>query len=180
MLRESGTRSTKNSRFDGIKYRDLTPPLTSLQHQHDKIKRKALLAPNTVGQDNSACLGGPQTDRRTATDHQVHSRTFGANLGNASNFGAIVGGMDANGVELLLLTFFHVLTGVVPRSKEHQLSTVRPGHFLPNRAPHGLRSNKGKPWYQELLLAVRTSVSLTNPVRHRTARRALTKSRICC
>jgi hypothetical protein len=62
----------------------------SQQQSHDKLKRKSLLAPNPVGNDAPPGFGG------TVGDSQAKHGTFGMNIEN--NIGAVVGGMEANGV----------------------------------------------------------------------------------
>jgi hypothetical protein len=70
--------------------------------QHDKIKRKALLVPNATGQDASLGFGGNfnhTIDRQAHEDQHVKGRT-GMGFGNSNvNLGAVVGGMEANGVK---------------------------------------------------------------------------------
>ncbi|KAK7696626.1 hypothetical protein QCA50_001284 [Cerrena zonata] len=61
----------------------------------DKIKRKALLAPGTVGQP--AGVGGHTLDDRTRP-----ATGFGAST--AMNVGAVVGGMEANGIQRTPIT----------------------------------------------------------------------------
>ncbi|KAF8236622.1 hypothetical protein L208DRAFT_611030 [Tricholoma matsutake] len=61
-----------------------------LKQSHDKLKRKALLAPNSVGKDPPLGFGGH------VSDNQAKHRTFGMNIEN--NLGAVVGGVEASGV----------------------------------------------------------------------------------
>ena len=75
--------------------------MTRLQSQHDKIRRKALLAP----QAGPLAFGGASN---IGIDHQQHSqaqddaqlrpRGFGVNLANAVGLDVLVGGMEANRV----------------------------------------------------------------------------------
>jgi hypothetical protein len=65
--------------------------LTGIKAQYDKIKRKALLAPN---------FGGPEMPAQQPDDGSHRTRPFGNNMGNSIDLGAVVGGMEANGVSL--------------------------------------------------------------------------------
>ena len=73
------------------------------QSQHDKIRRKALLAPNPaqagplafVGANN---IGIDQQHQLAQEDSQLRPRGFGVNLANAGNLDVLVGGMEANRV----------------------------------------------------------------------------------
>jgi hypothetical protein len=70
--------------------------------QHDKIKRKALLAPNATGQDVSLGFGGNLNNaigRQAHEDQHSKGRGFGS---NAIDLGAVIGGMEANGVKSYL------------------------------------------------------------------------------
>jgi hypothetical protein len=73
--------------------------------QHDKIKRKALLAPNATGQDVSMGFGGGLNHAvggQTHEDQQVKGR-IGMGFGsNTVDLGAVIGGMEANGVSSYL------------------------------------------------------------------------------
>ena len=89
------------------------------QYQHDKIKRKALIAPNTVASENQVGFSGTNNinmERPSPSDHQIQPRSFGANLGNTVNIGAIVGGMEASGVKPHRISFilFRSLTRINP------------------------------------------------------------------
>jgi hypothetical protein len=66
------------------------------QNQHDKIKRKALLAPNPAVHNNFHSFGDPSN--AISGDQSTKMRTFGTNMVNAVNLGAVVEGMEANGV----------------------------------------------------------------------------------
>jgi len=74
-----------------------------LKAQHDRIKRKALLAPTTTGQDASLTFGGNVNHtigRQTHEDQHIKGRT-GVNFGNNNtvDLGAVIGGMEANGIQ---------------------------------------------------------------------------------
>lgn len=68
------------------------------QTQHDKIKRKALLAPNLNGHDTSLTLSANITENKHVhPGHQAKARN-GVGIGNnAVDLGAVVGGMEASG-----------------------------------------------------------------------------------
>ncbi|KII95823.1 hypothetical protein PLICRDRAFT_129839 [Plicaturopsis crispa FD-325 SS-3] len=83
---------------------------TRLKTQFDRIKRKALLAPSTSGQQNDASLAFGanlnQQQQQNQEEPQQHaartSMNFGKNLSNAGStvdLGAVVGGMEANGIQ---------------------------------------------------------------------------------
>ncbi|KAJ4472203.1 hypothetical protein J3R30DRAFT_3523872 [Lentinula aciculospora] len=63
-----------------------------LKAQHDRIKRKALLGPNLTVNDH-----GPTN--QISEDQRVGMRSFGTNVGNNVDFGAVVGGMEVNGIQ---------------------------------------------------------------------------------
>jgi hypothetical protein len=105
--RENGTKNIRNSKsalsIHNLPYSNLQNNTYCTKAQHDKIKRKALLAPNTTGQDISVGFGGSLNhvvDRQTHEEHQGKGRTgFGSNV---VDLGAVIGGMEANGVYLYL------------------------------------------------------------------------------
>ncbi|KAJ3990288.1 hypothetical protein F5890DRAFT_1480904 [Lentinula detonsa] len=66
-----------------------------LKVQHDKIKRKALLGPNFTA--NEPSLNAPTN--HTTEGQWSGIRSFGNNVGNNVDFGAVVGGMEANGIQ---------------------------------------------------------------------------------
>lgn len=75
------------------------------QAQNDKIKRKALFAPNVHGQESNLNLGANTNqiqERQSLGDHQEKSRSGMLFGNNAVNLGAVVGGMEANGVRVSL------------------------------------------------------------------------------
>ncbi|RDB23263.1 E3 ubiquitin-protein ligase CCNB1IP1 [Hypsizygus marmoreus] len=75
---------------DGSKERERE--YQKLKLLHDKFKRKALLAqPN--GNDGPIGFGGQ------SNEEQAKQRNFGLHVTNAVNLGAVVGGMEANGIQ---------------------------------------------------------------------------------
>jgi len=110
--RENGTKNTRNSKsalsVHNLPYSNLQNHTCCIKAQHDKIKRKALLAPNTTGQDVSMGFGrslNHVVDRQIHEDHQGKGRTgFGS---NTVDLGAVIGGMEANGVYLYLSCEFN-------------------------------------------------------------------------
>ncbi|GLB33523.1 putative chiasma assembly protein [Lyophyllum shimeji] len=72
--------------------RDREKEYQKLKLLHDKLKRKALLAPHPSGHDGHPSLGLNE-------EQHLKQRAFGTNLGNAVNLGAVVGGMEATGVQ---------------------------------------------------------------------------------
>jgi len=102
--------------------------LNLVQQSHcDKIKRKALLAPPQAVNEANRSLSMPAAvlrDRLPQDENQRH-RTLATNSGNSAvDLGAVVDGMDANGVRtykkhsrrsFLSIRFY--------RSKEHPWST---------------------------------------------------------
>ncbi|TFY80277.1 hypothetical protein EWM64_g3732 [Hericium alpestre] len=69
-----------------------------LKVQHDKIKRKALLQPDPIGNAGFAFNPSANMDRMHADEHASRNRaTFGGNCTNNVDIGAVVGGMEANG-----------------------------------------------------------------------------------
>lgn len=71
-----------------------------LKTQHDKIKRKALLTPNPIGREHLGFEGPVHPPDRHAPEGQHPKvRTFGTNMGNAVDLEAVVGGMEANGIQ---------------------------------------------------------------------------------
>lgn len=76
------------------------PTSIHAQFLHDKLKRKALLVPGPIGQDGLHNVNGGLQGHLNE-DHSNH-RGFGANISNNVNLGAVVGGMEANGV-----SFYH-------------------------------------------------------------------------
>jgi hypothetical protein len=95
------TRSTKNSRSDLAAPTPLPFRLHSQQAQYDKIKRKALLAPNATGLDAALAFGGNMNhviERQAHEDQRGGGRAGGGFSNDAVNIGAVVGGMEANGV----------------------------------------------------------------------------------
>ncbi len=72
-----------------------------LKAQCDKIKRKALLAPNSMGQENNPALGGLNRGARSFDEQSNRMRAGGGLMGLGGvgvDVGAVVGGMEANGV----------------------------------------------------------------------------------
>jgi hypothetical protein len=63
--------------------------------QHDKIKRKALLAPNATTQDTPLGFGGNLSRQAHEEQHGKGRMGFG---NNTVDLGAVIGGMEANGV----------------------------------------------------------------------------------
>ncbi|KAF5388366.1 hypothetical protein D9615_000139 [Tricholomella constricta] len=74
--------------------RDREKEYQKLKLLHDKFKRRALLAPHPVGHEGHPAFGGHAND-----DQQQKQRAFGMNMGNTVNLGAVVGGMEANGIQ---------------------------------------------------------------------------------
>ena len=76
--------------------------VTFRQAQHDQIKRKALFAPHVHGQENNLGANSSQIqERQSLSDHQETSRSGMLFGNNAVNLGAVVGGMEANGVSFV-------------------------------------------------------------------------------
>lgn len=101
MHQGKGIKNIKNSESVCLIYISICSSLISWQVQYDKIKRKALLAPNPNAPDGPRGFGGPlnsAVDRQTQDEPQNKTRPFATNLGNSVNLGNIVGGMEANGV----------------------------------------------------------------------------------
>lgn len=69
-----------------------------MQAQHDKIKRKTLLAPSLAITGGNDQLNLHAPPKQMNDEHQSRHRPFGTNLGNTVDLGAVVGGMEANGV----------------------------------------------------------------------------------
>lgn len=104
MQQESGTKNIRNSRsgrFGPWISAHRRHVFSRCQIQHDKIKRKALLAPNTTNHDS---VGGPPNHPNEDQQAKVMGRTFGTNLGNTIDLGAVVGGMEVNRVRDYTLT----------------------------------------------------------------------------
>ncbi|THH10087.1 hypothetical protein EW145_g1563 [Phellinidium pouzarii] len=73
---------------------------TSRENHYDKIKRKALLAPNSLANDGFAAPMPVQNENQMIADR--HSNKGWGNMfanSGAVNFGAVVGGMEANGIQ---------------------------------------------------------------------------------
>ncbi|KAJ3904862.1 hypothetical protein F5879DRAFT_952998 [Lentinula edodes] len=66
-----------------------------LKAQHDKIKRKALLGPNLTA--NEPSING--SNNQLSDDQRAGMRNFAPKVGNNLDFGAVVGGMEANGIQ---------------------------------------------------------------------------------
>jgi hypothetical protein len=102
---ENETKNTRNLRSILYITLWLIYNRTHTKAQHDKIKRKALLAPNAIGQDTSLGFSGNLNhtiDRQAHEDQHTKGRT-GMGFGNNTvDLGAVVGGMEANGVESYL------------------------------------------------------------------------------
>lgn len=75
-----------------------------LQAQHDKIKRKALLGGTPMNEQVQQTFGGNfghagvRQNQEEAHSNGRASMAFGS---NAIDLGAVVGGMEANGVSLI-------------------------------------------------------------------------------
>ncbi|KLO15898.1 hypothetical protein SCHPADRAFT_938360 [Schizopora paradoxa] len=83
-----------------------------LKNQYDKIKRKALLAPNGLGNELPTGLGahnnaqGQHEVQNAINDRQANkARTMNNPFNRAGpgvDIGAVVGGMEANGVRIFI------------------------------------------------------------------------------
>lgn len=98
----------------------------SLQVQHDKIKRKALLQPGSIAQDGGGNAGNRGMLAAEEAD-VLHSVGVGA-PGNAPvvDVNAVIGGMEANGVSICtsrLRPF--TISNVSYRSNERQSAIER-------------------------------------------------------
>ncbi|KAH9940567.1 hypothetical protein B0H21DRAFT_754610 [Amylocystis lapponica] len=84
---------------DSMKERD--KEYQKLKAQYDKLKRKTLLAPNALGGDQGG--GENPTGERPALGEQLNKirpgMAFGAGAGGALDVGAVVGDMEANGIQ---------------------------------------------------------------------------------
>ncbi|KAJ3842501.1 hypothetical protein F5878DRAFT_576689 [Lentinula raphanica] len=67
-----------------------------LKAQHDKIKRKALLGPSNFAANETS---SNVPTNQMLEDQWGGTRTFATNVGNNVDFGAVVGGMEANGIQ---------------------------------------------------------------------------------
>ncbi|TFY59872.1 hypothetical protein EVJ58_g5507 [Rhodofomes roseus] len=89
---------------DSLKERD--KEYQKLKAQYDKIKRKALLAPNVVGGDNvvPGTANGPHVGERHVLNDQANKLRPGGVFGAGLDVGAVVGDMEAHGVSFLPFT----------------------------------------------------------------------------
>lgn len=71
-----------------------------LQTHYDKIKRKALLAPGLVGNENTGLMAGADGHPadRVGLNEQQNKHRSGMAFGATVDMGAVVGDMEANGV----------------------------------------------------------------------------------
>lgn len=85
-----------NSIYEVTGVTDVVPkPL--LQVQYDKIKRKALLAPNVGGQDGNRLFGAPLNNHQNNDQQARAQQAFGINSGNIMDIGV---GVENQGVSL--------------------------------------------------------------------------------
>ncbi|CCL99171.1 uncharacterized protein FIBRA_01186 [Fibroporia radiculosa] len=121
---------------DSLKERD--KEYQKLKTQYDKIKRKALLAPNLVGSGEGAIpLSGnenPHGERPIFNEQSNKLKSgmaFGATVGGAVNVGAVVGDMEAHGIQRTPIVN---RTAMQPGTSWRQPASAQPRHN-PQRQP---------------------------------------------
>ncbi|KAI0939068.1 hypothetical protein AcV5_000586 [Taiwanofungus camphoratus] len=121
------------SHQDSLRERD--KEYQKLKTQYDKIKRKALLAPNVVGGDSAIPLinenPANHTGERSALDEHTNKMRqgmpFGTTLG-AVDVGAVVGGMEANSIQRTPIANRAIGPSIQQGSAWRQPRPVQPRH----------------------------------------------------
>ncbi|KAF8639636.1 hypothetical protein AX17_000901 [Amanita inopinata Kibby_2008] len=85
-----------------------------LKAAHDKFKRKALFTTNSAAADNAN--GGNMPVNMPPIIDQTKNKKYGHNLARSLDVGAVVGGMEANGIQRTPFVNRSVVPGPIPQS----------------------------------------------------------------